>query len=171
MIDSSAILNASNKLKEGQLIAVNYKNLKQILCDSRNEEAVTNLLGLLSIKSIGNPKILLNSDRMVNQCVKDMPEVAWDMLEYATTPLTIELDGGQFASKKLITKETCISIQKSTEGLLFNLLSKFNRPIACINVKNTATFPHFYQIKNTKQNWTEKILKIRINGEVEIISS
>jgi L-threonylcarbamoyladenylate synthase len=171
MIDSSTILNASNKLKEGQLIAVNYKNLKQILCDSRNEEAVTNLLSLVSNKSIGNPKVLLNSDRMVNQCVKDMPEVAWDMMDYATTPLTIELDGGQFAAKQLITSDNCISIQKSTEGLLFNLLSKFNRPIACIQMDNTATFPQLYQIKNTKQNWTEKILKIRINGEVEIISS
>ena len=171
MIDSSTILNASNKLKEGQLIAVNYKNLRQILCDSRNEEAVTNLLSLVSNKSIGNPKVLLNSDRMVNQCVKDMPEVAWDMIDYATTPLTIELDGGQFSNKQLITKENCISIQKSTEGLLFSLLSKFNRPIACIQMDNTDTFPQLYQIKNTKQNWTEKILKIRINGEVEIISS
>jgi len=171
MIDSSTILNASNKLKEGQLIAVNYKNLRQILCDSRNEEAVTNLLSLVSNKSIGNPKVLLNSDRMVNQCVKDMPEVAWDMIDYATTPLTIELDGGQFSNKQLITKENCISIQKSTEGLLFSLLSKFNRPIACIQMDNTDTLPQLYQIKNTKQNWTEKILKIRINGEVEIISS
>ena len=167
MKDLEQVKEATDLLKNKKSISIKNNGNGWLLFDAKNDS-----LGLQCNElSLTNFSILISTDRMANQCVKDIPEVAWDMMDYATTPLTLILDGGQFVSKSLINSDGSISIQKVTEGILFDIVNRCNRPIACVKRKHIPTIePDLaLTIKSVKLN--QKIMRVRLNGEIEIIAN
>ena len=166
-MNNDQLKKAVNFLRNGKSISIEYKDKSQLLFDAKNEElAKTN-----SKFEQQNFTILISSDRMANQCIKDIPEVAWDMMDYTTTPLTLILDGGQFVSKNLINKDGSLAIQKLENGELYNLVSKFNKPIASFTLDPNVKIQSDYKLIIEQNKINEKIMRIRLNGEIEIIAN
>ncbi|MFT7085421.1 MAG: L-threonylcarbamoyladenylate synthase [Vicingaceae bacterium] len=165
MVNNSKLQEAVKFLKENKCISIEYKDRIKLLFDAKNE----------IVTSSTSPQkgfvVLISSDRMANQCIKDIPEVAWDMMDYATTPLTLILDGGQFVSKNLLNKDGSLAIQKLEEGPLFELVSKSNKPIACITLDKSQPIQSDFKIVMEENVAKEKIMRIRLNGEIEILAN
>tara|TARA_B110000503_G_C7029454_1_gene363354 strand:- start:100 stop:597 length:498 start_codon:yes stop_codon:yes gene_type:complete len=165
MVNNSKLQEAVKFLKENKCISIEYKDRIKLLFDAKNEIVSS------STSPQQNLVVLISSDRMANQCIKDIPEIAWDMMDYATTPLTLILDGGQFVSKNLIYKDGSLAIQKLVEGPLFELVSKSNKPIACITQDKNQPIQSDFKIVMEENMAKEKIMRIRLNGEIEIIAN
>ena len=167
MVNNNQLQEAVKFLKENKSILIEYKDRIKLLFDAKNE-----ILDLVHTHS--SPYdfvVLISSDRMANQCIKDIPEIAWDMMDYATTPLTLILDGGQFVSKHLINNEGSLAIQKLEEGPLFEIVSKSNKPIACITMDKNHPVPSDFKLIINQNTVKEKIMRIRLNGEIEILAN
>ena len=158
---------ALETLKENKTVSFQYTNKTLVLFDSKNEAMAEKL----NNSKVQHRAVIISSDRMANQCVKDIPEVAWDMMDYATTPLTLILDGGQFISKPLLHADASIALQKVTEGDLFELVTKNNKPLACYFFQNPTDFDSDFQVQMNEKLADQKIIRIRLNGEVEIIAN
>ncbi|MDA9312661.1 hypothetical protein N8371_04545 [Vicingaceae bacterium] len=167
MINRGQLKEALRFLKENNCITIEYNDGIKFIFDAKN--------GTEGLFQLNSPQqdfgILISSDRMANQCIKDIPEIAWDMMDYAITPLTLVLDGGQFVSKHLITEDGSLSIQKLNTGPLFELVSKYGKPIAFFNSDKNHSIQIDFKIVMKQNMVKEKIVRIRPNGEVEIIAN
>ena len=71
--------------------------------------------------------VLINSDRMINQCIKDMPEVGWDLMDLSDSPLTMVLEGGQFVAPNVINKDGSLGVRMVKSGSIYQLIRQFQQ--------------------------------------------
>ena len=86
------IRQAVEVMRRGGVILYPTDTIWGIGCDATNEEAVRRVY---DIKKRDDSKALIclvDSDHRLQRYVSDVPNVAWDLIEYATRPLTIIFD-------------------------------------------------------------------------------
>ena len=155
-------------------------------CDATNPTAVEKLSEL---KSRGEGKsyiVLLNDDRKLNRYVKEVPEVAWDILDYANRPTTIVYPQGINLAKNVLGKDGSVAIRIVKDGFVKRLLQRFKKPIVSTsaNFSGEPSSKNYKDISNSikekvdgvvslpEQQAEEKpsaIIKLQIDGQVEII--
>ncbi|MBL4709343.1 MAG: threonylcarbamoyl-AMP synthase [Flavobacteriales bacterium] len=182
-----AISETVEHLKKGEIILFPSDTIWGLSCDATNVEAVDRLIQLKGRAQHKSFIVLVNSDRMINQCIKDTPEVAWDMIDYTEEPLTLVLDDGQFVAPNAINQDGSLGIRKVQRGAINTLLSKFNKPIISTSanfsgklsaltfqeidseLKNQVDYTFPLEQKSKIKTHASKIVRIRSNGEVEIL--
>lgn len=187
MEKKEALNTTIEHLKKGGIILFPADTIWGLSCDATNEEAVKKIAQLKGRDDSKSFIVLLNSDRMVNQCFKDVPEVAWDMMDFAEGPLTLVLDGGQYVASSVINKDGSLGIRKVSSGDIHDLIYKFNRPIVSTSanfsgkaspllfseidekLKSKVDFIYPLNRSNDKKSTPSKIVRIKTNGEVEIL--
>lgn len=93
MTQEEDIRKAIEVLKAGGVILYPTDTVWGIGCDATNTEAVSKVY---KIKRRDDSKALIclvDSDARLQRYVRDVPPVAWDILDLATKPTTIILDG------------------------------------------------------------------------------
>lgn len=184
---NEAIETCVEHLKNGKIILFPSDTIWGLSCDATNIEAVEKLIQLKGRSEDKSFIVLVNSDRMINQCLQDFPEVVWDMIDLADKPLTLVLDGGRYVAPKVINKDGSLGLRKVKSGPIFDLITKFNKPIVStspnfsgaptplsfneideeLKQKVSYTFP--YMQAQTNSMSPSKIVRIKSNGQVNIL--
>jgi L-threonylcarbamoyladenylate synthase len=130
---------AIESLKNGEILLSPTDTFYSLLCDARNAESVDRLLQLFPTQE---SEILLSNDRMINQCFKDIPGIAWDMIDLSDRPLTLVLEAAQYVAPSLI-KEQQLAIRKVSHQPIMSLLERFGRPLASVTLSPADEPPLF----------------------------
>lgn len=130
---------------------------------------------------------LVNNDRLMNLCIGDIPSVAWDMIDMADRPLTLVLDKGQYVANNVINNDGSLGIRKVKSGIIEKVIHRLGRPIISTSANfNTYKTPKGFsdidkelmksvdyicpiEFQPKTKNSASKIIRIRLNGEVEIL--
>ncbi|MEQ8623757.1 MAG: L-threonylcarbamoyladenylate synthase [Vicingaceae bacterium] len=186
-IEQEAINESVEHLKKGDVILFPSDTIWGLSCDATNPEAVDKILKLKGRSEEKSFIVLVNSDRMINQCVKDFPSVVWDMIDLADKPLTLVLDGGQYVAPKVINNDGSLGIRNVTSGPIFDLIQKFNKPIVSTSpnfsgkptpttfdaidemLKQGVDYIYPNNQKNSSLLAPSKIVRIASNGQVKIL--
>lgn len=187
MTKSEATQEAVEHLKNGEVILCPTDTIYGLSCDATNAAAVQKIIDIKGRSTEKSFIILVNADRMVNQCFKDIPEVVWDMIDLSDSPLTLVMEGGQYVAPNVLNKDGSLGMRSIKEGSINDILRKFNKPIVSTspNISGEPTpmqfeaiddsiksqvdfiFPNFADEKMSGK--PSKILRIRPNGEVNIL--
>lgn len=116
-------------------------------CDATNEEAVSRLWELKQGNSKGKMVCLVANDFMLEQHVQQVPELAYDIMDVATKPITIVYDQALGMAKNLVQEDHTIAIRVATDKFCQYLISKFKKPI----VATTATIDGNATPRNLKE--------------------
>jgi L-threonylcarbamoyladenylate synthase len=121
--------NCIEHLKNGGLILYPTDTLWGIGCDANNAEAVEKIYALK--KRIDSKALicLVADERMLSRYIKNIPEVALDIIEVAENPTTIIYDNPQNVASNLIASDNSLGIRIPDDEFCFQLLRKFNRAI------------------------------------------
>lgn len=181
------IKNALEVLRKGGTILYPTDTVWGIGCDARNKEAVAKLFKIKQRAEYKSMVVLVCDDAMINRYVKEVPAIAWELIESAEEPLTIIYPDGRMLADKLIAADGSIGIRKVTEEFCNTLIHKFGKPIVSTsaNISGEPTPQSFSEIKldilnqvdyivnyrqkevnNTKPS---SIIKVALNGEIKII--
>ena len=178
---------AIETLKNGGLILYPTDTVWGIGCDATNEEAVEKINLLKERDSDKSYIILLDNDTKLNRYVKNVPEIAWDLIEFSTKPTTIIYSEGYNLAKNVLAKDKSIGIRIVKDGFCHDLLQKFGKPIVSTsaNLKNAPTPLSFndidkrilegvdYIVNSQTQNKmgakTSKIIRLEKSGRIEFI--
>src|SRR5690606_26605650 len=76
-------------LKQGGLILYPTDTIWGIGCDATNKEAVEKVYALKQRTESKSLIVLLDTDSKLQSYVREIPDVAYDLIEYAEHPLTI----------------------------------------------------------------------------------
>ena len=123
------IRQALEVLNAGGVILYPTDTIWGIGCDATHAEAVKRVY---EIKRRSDAKALISlidSEAKLPFYVKEVPEVAWDLLEVADRPLTIIYDGARNLAPNLLAEDGSAGIRVTREEFSRNLCMRFKRAI------------------------------------------
>jgi len=181
------IKNALAVLHKGGTILYPTDTVWGIGCDARNKEAVNKLFKIKQRAEYKSMVVLVCDDKMINRYVKEVPAVAWDLIEAAEEPLTLIYPDGRMLAENIIAADGSVGIRIVKDEFCKTLIHKFGKPIVSTsaNISGEASPHSFNDIKldimnnvdyivNLRQKETNNtkpstIIKIAMNGEFKIL--
>lgn len=123
------ISKAIEVMNKGGVILYPTDTIWGIGCDATNEEAVKRVF---EIKRRNDAKALItlvDSEAKIEFYVRDVPEVAWQLIEVADHPLTIIYDGARNLAPNLLAEDGSAGIRVTNEEFSRNLCMRMKRAI------------------------------------------
>ena len=144
------IKNCIEHLKNGGLILYPTDTIWGIGCDANNPDAVKKIYALKKRVNSKSLICLVADDRMLSKYVKEIPEVAYDIIEVAENPTTIIYDNPENVAANLIAEDNSIGIRIPNNEFCYQLLRKFNGAIVSTsaNISGQQSPKVFSEISN-----------------------
>lgn len=187
MTQKEDIQNAVNVMRQGGVILYPTDTVWGIGCDATNEEAVAKVF---KIKQRDDSKALIclvDSDVRLERYVRNVPEVVWQVMEYATKPTTVILDNAVNLAPNLIAEDGSIAMRITREPFSKELCYRFQKPIVSTSVNisgmppaqnyadiapellEAADYVCFSRRQEHKPHTPSCIIKIKEDGEITFI--
>lgn len=181
------IQNAVNVMKQGGVILYPTDTVWGIGCDATNAEAVAKVYKMKQRDDSKAMICLVDSDVRLQRYVRNVPEVAWQLMEYAEKPTTVILDNAVNLAQNLIAEDGSIAMRITHEEFSKELCFRFQKPIVStsVNVSGEPAAQNFRDIapefieaadyicftrrQEHKPHTPSSIIKIKEDGEVTII--
>lgn len=181
------IKKAVEVLKKGGVILYPTDTVWGIGCDATNAEAVERVY---KIKKRDDSKALIclvDSDARLQRYVRNVPNVAWDVLELATKPTTVIFDEAVNLAPNLVADDGSIAIRITHEPFSKELCYRFQKALVSTsaNISGEPAAANYCDISEEilgavdyvcysrrnehKPHTPSSILKIGRGGEVQII--
>ena len=181
------IRTAVQTMRQGGLILYPTDTIWGIGCDAANEEAVRRIFQLKQREDSKAMICLVDSANRMQRYLRQVPDVAWDLVEYADKPLTLILDGAVNLAPSLIAEDGSIGLRVTKENISHELCYRFERAVVSTsaNISGEPSPACFDEIKDeikqgvdyimrSRQNDLSKskpsqIIKLGLDGRVQII--
>ena len=155
-------------------------------CDATNKEAVDKIYKLKQRSDSKSLIVVVANDRMLNNHVKDISELAWDIIDISKKPTTIIYENATNLASNVIANDGSIAIRMIKEGFAHQLAFNYRKPIVSTsaNISNQGTPISFSEISNeikkgvdfcvnkkydTGNRKSSSLIKLGVNGDVEIL--
>ena len=181
------IKTAVQTLRKGGLILYPTDTIWGIGCDASNEDAVRRIFQLKQREDSKAMICLVDSANRMQRYLRQVPDVAWDLVEFAEKPLTLILDGAVNLAPSLIAEDGSVGIRVTRKNISHELCYRYERAIVSTSANiSGAPSPSCFaeisdEIKNgvdyimlSRQNDLSKgkpsqIIKLGIDGQIQII--
>ncbi|MGB1040668.1 MAG: L-threonylcarbamoyladenylate synthase [Flavobacteriales bacterium] len=116
-------------LRNGGVILYPSDTIWGIGCDATNPDAVNKIFELKERSSSKSLITLIEQDTKLNRYVREVPDIAWDIVEFAEKPTTIIYPEGYNLAPNLIAEDKSIGIRIVKKGFCHDLIRKFGKPL------------------------------------------
>ena len=183
------IRTAVQTLRQGGLILYPTDTIWGIGCDASNEEAVRRIFRLKQREDSKAMICLVDSADRMQRYLRQVPDVAWDLVEFAEKPLTLILDGAVNLAPSLTGEDGSVGLRVTRENISHELCYRFQKAVVSTsaNISGQPSPAYFGEISDeikqgvdyvmrSRQNDTSKskpsqIIKLGLDGRVSIIRS
>lgn len=116
-------------LKSGGVIIYPTDTIWGIGCDATNSEAVKKVFAIKQRAENKSLIILVDDENKLEGYVKEVPPVAWELIEYAEKPLTIIYPGAKNLAPEVVAEDGTVAIRLVRDEFCKKLIQKFRKPI------------------------------------------
>ena len=187
MTQEQDIQNAVKVLKEGGVILYPTDTVWGIGCDATNAEAVAKVYKLKHRDDSKALICLVDSDARLQRYVRNVPAVAWALLDVAVKPTTIILDGAVNLAPNLIAEDGSIALRITKEPFSKELCYRFQKALVSTSANisgqpaaqnysdisqellDSVDYVCFSRRQEHKPHTPSSIIKLKPDGEVTII--
>jgi len=181
------IKKALEVLKNGGIILYPTDTIWGIGCDATNEIAVQKIYNIKKREDSKSMLVLMENPALLERYVDEVPEIAWDLVEVSSTPLTVIYPNAKNLAKNLIAEDGTIGIRFTKEAFTTQLLQRLRRPLVSTSAnlsgeKSPAFFDEISEeikdqvdyIVEYRQNdispaQPSSIIKLGVGGRIDII--
>ena len=181
------ITNAIKVLQEGGVILYPTDTIWGIGCDATNEAAVERIFNIKKRADSKAMLLLADSPAKLGYYIEEVPDMAWDLIELATKPLTIIYPGGRNLAKNLLADDGSVGIRITREPFSHRLCERFRKPIVSTSanlsgdpaptffaeiadeVKEAVDYIVTYRRDDTAPAQPSGIIKLGVRGEIKVI--
>jgi L-threonylcarbamoyladenylate synthase len=182
-------LDAIASLKAGGVILYPTDTIWGIGCDVRQDAAIEKIWQIKQRPAEKGLIVLISKIEQLSEYVEEVPEIAWDLVEFAEDPLTVIYPKGKNVSKHLLGPDGSIAIRLLKDEFCKGLVYRYQRAIvstsanlsgspspidfASISVEIKDQVDFILQAPQAKQAGTKpsKIVKLGLGGEFSMIRS
>ena len=123
------IKRACDVMHRGGVILYPTDTVWGIGCDATNEEAVRRVYEIKHRADSKAMLVLVDSDVKVQSYIREVPPVAWDLIELSEKPLTIIYDGARNLAPNLLGEDGSVGIRVTREEFSKQLCYRFRKPV------------------------------------------
>lgn len=181
------IRNAVEVLRKGGVILYPTDTVWGIGCDATNAEAVKRVY---EIKRRDDSKALIclvDSDARLQRYVRNVPDVAWQLIDAVVKPTTIILDNAVNLAPNLIANDGSIGIRITKEPFSHELCFRFQKALVSTSanisgepaaqnygdiseeILNAVDYVCYSRRQEHKPHTPSSIIKLTADGEVTVI--
>jgi len=181
------IKKALEVLKSGGVILYPTDTIWGLGCDATNPEALQKIYEIKKREDSKSMLVLMENPALLERYVDEVPEVAWDLVEISTTPLTVIYPGAKNLAANLIAGDGSVGIRFTKEEFTSRLLQRFRRPIVSTSanisgekapaffdeisedIKEQADYIVEYRQDDVIPSQPSSIIKLGPGGQIDII--
>lgn len=162
------VKKACEVMQKGGIILYPTDTIWGIGCDATNAEAVKRVYDIKKRADSKAMLVLVDSSVKVDFYVRDVPAVAWDLIDYATKPLTIIYDGARNLAENLLAEDGSVGIRVTGEAFSKELCFRFRKAIVSTsaNISGQPSPANFSEISEEIKQAVDYIVGYR-QDEVE----
>lgn len=181
------IRNAVEVLRKGGVILYPTDTVWGIGCDATNAEVVKRVY---EIKRRDDSKALIclvDSDARLQRYVRNVPDVAWQLIDAVVKPTTIILDNAVNLAPNLIADDGSIGIRITKEPFSHELCFRFQKALVSTSanisgepaaqnygdiseeILNAVDYVCYSRRQEHKPHTPSSIIKLTADGEVTVI--
>ena len=116
-------------IRKGGIILYPTDTIWGIGCDATNAEAVQRIYDLKQRPDTRSMLVLIDSPEYLPHYVRELPEIALDLVELSVKPLTIIYSGAQNVAPNLIAQDGSLGIRITRETFSQALCRRMKKPL------------------------------------------
>lgn len=120
---------AVETMRNGGTVLYPTETIWGVGCDATNSAAVQKVSKLKGRAAGKSYVCLVANDGMLQRYVPDIPEVAWELLDAATKPLTLILPDVQGLAPETVAEDGSCAFRMAHSGIANKLVHRFGKPI------------------------------------------
>ena len=142
------IRNAVEVLRKGGIILYPTDTIWGIGCDATNPDAVKRVYEIKQREDSKALICLVDSANRMQRYFRNVPDVAWDLIEYAEKPLTLILDNAVNVAPNLLAEDGSLVMRVTKEQFSQQLCYRFQKAIVSTsaNISGEPSPKSFYDI-------------------------
>lgn len=184
---SDDITKSLDILTQGGIILYPTDTIWGLGCDATNEKAVARLYRLKKREDTRNMLILVENQNFILQYVREVPDIAWELIEASDKPLTIIYPGAKNLAANLIAEDGSVGIRMVNDSFCSELIKRFRKPLVSTSanisrkpspsgfpdiddkIKNAVDYIVRWRQDDTENKSASSIIKLDTNGRFNII--
>ncbi len=178
---------AIDVMKRGGTILYPTDTIWGIGCDATNPEAVRKVFEIKQREDSKALICLVDSPGRLQRYVRNVPDVAWDIIDLATKPTTIILNGAAGLAPNLLAEDGSVGLRVTSEVFSYSLCYRFQKAIVSTSanisgqpapqtfadisdeIKNAVDYVCLSRQRDTSRHEPSSIIKLTPTGEVTVI--
>src|ERR1700712_4369992 len=142
------VAKALKVIQEGGIILYPTDTIWGIGCDATNTEAINKIYRLKQRDEAKSMIILVDTENKLESYISEVNPLAYDLIEYAESPLTLIMPGAKNISPALIAADGSVGIRVSKHPFCQQLIQRLRRPLVSTsaNISGKPSPQYFSQI-------------------------
>src|ERR1700742_5000095 len=143
------VAKAFKIVQDGGIILYPTDTIWGIGCDATNTEAVKKIYQLKKRDEAKSMIILLDTENKLESYIKEVPSIAYDLIEYAENPLTLIMPGAKNVSRALISEDGSLGVRVAKHDFCQQLIKRLLKPLVSTsaNISGKPSPQYFSQIE------------------------
>mgnify|MGYP001458593531 CR=1 FL=1 len=157
------IKKALETLKSGGVILYPTDTVWGLGCDATNEAAVSKIYSIKKREDSKSMLVLLNNAARISSYIREVPEIAWELIDVAVEPITLIYPGAKNLAKNLIAEDGSIGIRITDDDFCCELIQRFGKPVvsSSANISGEKTPSIFSEISMEIKDSVDYIVQWR----------
>ncbi len=137
---NTEVHKAFEVIQNGGIILYPTDTVWGIGCDATNPEAVAKIYALKQREESKSMICLMNGEKMMYNVFKNIPAVAWEILDLSEKPTTLILDNPRNVASNIIAEDKTLGIRIVKEPFCFKLMERMKRPLVSTSANLSGMF-------------------------------
>ena len=168
------IQKAYETIQSGGIILYPTDTVWGIGCDATNADAVAKIYTLKQRTETQSMIVLMNGEKMMYNVFREIPEVAWQILDLSENPTTLILDNPKNVAKNVIGSDNTLGIRLVKEPFCYKLMERMKKPLVSTsaNISGQPTPKSFAEISPEIVNGVDYVVNLhrdKISGKPSTI--
>lgn len=181
------INEALKVLNEGGIIIYPTDTIWGVGCDATNPDAVKKIYELKQRDDSKALVVLIQEIGQLQNYVAEVPEIAWDIVEFAEDPLTVVYPNAKNLATNLLANDGSVAIRLCSDEFCIKLLQRFKRPLVATsaNISGEPSPKNFVEIdervlnqgdyvvnwrrEETKNPKPSRIISLGVDGDFKLL--
>lgn len=174
-------------LRAGGVILYPTDTIWGLGCDATNQSAVQKIFDIKARSENKTLLVLADSEGMLERYVKEIPEIALQIISVSDTPVTIVYPKGKNLAPGICQNDGSVGIRICSEPFCNELISRFRKPIvstsanisgkdspSCFSdVEESLTKAVDYVVKyrqdDQKKHKASSVIRVDLDGTIKIL--
>lgn len=156
------VKKALDVINQGGIILYPTDTIWGLGCDATNTEAIQKIYALKQRAQEKSMIILLDTENKLESYIREVPAIAYDLIEFTENPLTLVMPGAKNISPALIAADGSVGVRVSTHPFCQQLIQRLRKPLVSTsaNISGQPSPQNFSQVSDEIINGVDYVVNL-----------